>query len=284
MVVFFMINYNGTIYNDENFISIKNRGLNYGDALFETINFQNGRVLYCEDHYFRLMASMRMLRMEIPMNFTMEFFIQEIQKIAGEESCRIKLLVWRKEGGKYLPDSREIEYAITKENLAVDKYVLDTSDNEIELFKDFSVNSGLLSSLKTTNKIVHVSGSIFAEENDYDNCLLLNEKKNVVEALNSNIFLVFKDVIVTPPISEGCLNGVMRKNILKLLQNSKDFKVEERAVSPFELQRADEIFLTNVIQGIRPVSKYRKKSFRSEVASKLIDQINTLNALSIAAS
>lgn len=275
-----MINYNGTVYKNENFISIKNRGLNYGDALFETMNFRNGYILYWEDHYFRLMASMRMLRMEIPMNFTMDFLKQEIEKIAGEEQCRIKLLVWRKEGGKYLPHSRDINYAITKEELSTSEYILDTSDYEIELYKDFFINSGMLSSLKTTNKMTHILGSIFAEENGYNNCLLLNEKKNIVEALNSNIFLVFDNVVVTPPIFEGCLNGVMRKNILKILEANKEFKVEERAVSPFELQRADEIFLTNVIQGIRPVSKYRKKTFGFVVASKLIAQINKLNELS----
>lgn len=277
-----MINYNGTVYKNENFISIKNRGLNYGDALFETMNFRNGQILYWEDHYFRLMASMRMLRMEIPMDFTMDFLKQEIQKIAGEEQCRIKLLVWRKEGGKYLPDSRSIDFAITKEELSTSDYILDTSDYEIELYKDFFINSGLLSSLKTTNKIIHVLGSIFAEENGYANCLLLNEKKNIVEALNSNVFLVFGNTIITPPISEGCLNGVMRKNILRILETNKEFKVEEREISPFELQRADEVFLTNVIQGIRPISKYRKKSFGHAVASKLIIQINTLNALSVA--
>lgn len=274
-----MININGTISENENIISIKNRGLNYGDALFETMNFQNGQILYWEDHYFRLMASMRMLRMEIPMNFTMNFLLEEIKKIAGEERCRIKFLVWRKEGGKYLPDSREIEYAITKEELFSSHYVLNTSDNEIELYKDFHINSGMLSTLKTTNKIIHVLGSIFAEENGYDNCLLLNENKNVVEALNANVFLVYGQSIVTPPISDGCLNGVMRKNILKILENHKEFKVEERSVSPFELQRADEIFLTNVIQGIRPVSKYRKKIYQNNVAATLIGQINRINEL-----
>lgn len=274
-----MININGTISENENIISIKNRGLNYGDALFETMNFQNGQILYWEDHYFRLMASMRMLRMEIPMNFTLDFLLEEIKKIAGEERCRIKFLVWRKEGGKYLPDSREIEYAITKEELFSSHYVLNTSDNEIELYKDFHINSGMLSTLKTTNKIIHVLGSIFAEENDYDNCLLLNENKNVVEALNANVFLVYGQSIVTPPISDGCLNGVMRKNILKILENHKEFKVEERSVSPFELQRADEIFLTNVIQGIRPVSKYRKKIYQNNVAATLIGQINRINEL-----
>src|SRR5690606_26429085 len=183
-----MTNFNGKLFNKEtSLISIYNRGLNYGDALFETMRYSAGKIIFWEDHYFRLMASMRMLRMEIPMNFTMEFLQEEVQKIVkdDENALRIKIIIYRKEGGKYNPTSREIEYLITKETLKEDHYLLDVSSYEIELYKDFAVSSGLLSGLKTTNKLINVLGSIFAEENHYQNCLLLNESKNVVEALNA---------------------------------------------------------------------------------------------------
>jgi branched-chain amino acid aminotransferase len=98
-----MLNLNGKIISSSE-IS-ENRGLQYGDAVFETIKVSARKILFWEDHYFRLMASMRILRMEIPMNFTMEFLEEEIQKtIESQENTshayRIKLLVWRKPGGK----------------------------------------------------------------------------------------------------------------------------------------------------------------------------------------
>ena len=64
-----MINFNGKLLEDNIIISTQNRGYAYGDGLFETIKVVSGKLLFWEDHYFRLMASMRIMRMEIPMNF-----------------------------------------------------------------------------------------------------------------------------------------------------------------------------------------------------------------------
>ena len=76
-----MINFNGELLFEENVkLSLENRGFKYGDAIFETVKVSNKKVIFWEDHYFRLMASMRMLRMKIPMQFTLEFLEQEILK------------------------------------------------------------------------------------------------------------------------------------------------------------------------------------------------------------
>jgi branched-chain amino acid aminotransferase len=179
-----MVNLNG-ILTEKAIVSFDNRGLNYGDAVFETLRFSGGKIYFWEDHYFRLMASMRILRMEIPMNFTMEFLETEILKAINSEEkkdigFRIKLLVWRKTGGKYTPNSNEIEYLISTENLETPFYVLNEGDYEVELFKDHYVASGLLPTLKSNNRLINILGSIYAKENDYENCLLLNEHKQVV--------------------------------------------------------------------------------------------------------
>ena len=76
-----MVNFNGTLVDQANaFISADNRGYQYGDAVFETIHVWRSNILFLEDHYFRLMSGMRILRMAIPMSFTMEFIEREIQK------------------------------------------------------------------------------------------------------------------------------------------------------------------------------------------------------------
>lgn len=273
-----MVNLNG-ILTEKASVSFDNRGLNYGDAVFETLRFSGGKIYFWEDHYFRLMAAMRILRMEIPMNFTMEFLETEILKTINSEEkkdigFRIKLLVWRKTGGKYTPNSNEIEYLISTENLETPFYVLNEGDYEVELFKDHYVASGLLSTLKSNNRLINILGSIYAKENDYENCLLLNEHKQVVEALNGNIFLVSGNVIKTPPLTDGSLNGVTRKQLISILGTLPDFKLEETSISPFELQKADEIFITNVIQGIVPITKYRKKEFGNTIAKTLLAKLN----------
>lgn len=279
-MVFFMINLNGNLLQeDQSAVAINNRGLNYGDAVFETLRFSGGKIYFWEDHYFRLMASMRILRMEIPMTFTMEFLEEEILKTLGSsldrsKGYRVKLLVWRKSGGKYTPQNRDVEYAISYEEIGNPFYVLSQSKNEVELFKDHYVISGLLSTLKTTNRLINILGGVFAKENDYDNCLLLNEQKQVIEALNGNLFIIAGNTVKTPPLTDGCINGIMRKQVLAILESMPHYEVKESSISPFELQKADELFITNIIGGIMPVTKYRKKEYRNELAEELVSKLN----------
>lgn len=274
------INYNSVLVNaTEATIKADNRGLLYGDAVFETMRYSGGKIFFWEDHYFRLMAAMRILRMEIPMNFTPEFLDSEIQKTivasaAENKTCRIRMTIWRQSGGKYTPQNNDVNYMIQIEELDVPFYTIDDAAYEVELFKDHYINSGLLSTLKTNNRIVNVIGSVYALENDYDNCLLLNEKKQVVEALNGNLFLVNGYRIKTPPLEDGCLKGVLRQQLIAILAELPDYVLEETSVSPFELQKADEMFITNVITGIQPISKYRKKNYANTVAKELLTKLN----------
>ncbi|MEO8935056.1 MAG: aminotransferase class IV [Xanthomarina sp.] len=274
-----MINFNGTLTATNQIISTANRGFNYGDALFETIKVSYGKILFWEDHYFRLMASMRILRMEIPMNFTMEFLQDEILKLLtainlSDKTARVKLFVNRKEGGLYLPSNNDVDYIISATALDSDFYLLNERDYHVDLFKDFYVAPGLLSTLKTNNKVLHVVGSVYANENKLQNCFLLNTNKQVVEALNGNVFFVKGNVIKTPALLDGCLKGVMRKQLIDIIKQLPEYTLEEASISPFEIQKADEIFITNVIAGIQPITNYRKKVFTNNVAKSLLQKLN----------
>lgn len=276
---FFMINFNGNILENDTFLSTQNRGLAYGDALFETIKVSYGKLLFWEDHYFRLMASMRIMRMEIPMNFTMEFLESQIHNVLKNNelfssSSRVKLTVFRNEGGLYLPETNDISYIISTKPIESDFYILNEEVYEIDLFKDYYVSPSLLSTLKTNNKALNVVGSIYAKENKLNNCLILNTDKQVIEALNGNVFLVKGNTIKTPPISNGCLKGVMRKQLIDIIKTIPEYELFEESISSFELQKADEIFITNVIIGIQPVTKYRKKSFNNDISKLLIAKLN----------
>lgn len=274
-----MTNFNGTITDKEQLLSIQNRGYAYGDSLFETIKVSHGKLFFWEDHYFRLMASMRIMRMEIPMNFTMEFLEEQIQNTLkatnlDKASARVKLSVHRNEGGLYLPNTNDVSFIISIKPIDDDFYVIKSDFYEVDLFKDYYVSPTLLSTLKTNNKALNVVGSIYAKENNLNNCFILNTNKHVIEALNGNVFLVNGNLIKTPPVSDGCLKGVMRKQVIDLLKTSKDYELVEESISPFELQKADEIFITNVIVGIQPITKYRKKLFATEASNNLLQKIN----------
>lgn len=274
-----MINVNGKIVSNSEISLENNRGFLYGDAVFETVRVLDNKVLFVEDHYFRLMSSMRILRMAIPMEFTMEYFQEEIIKTAqvldsSANAIRVRFNVYRDANGRYLPTGRKIGYIATAERLDQSVYSFDEVAYEVELYKDFYVTAHLLSTLKTNNRLINVTGSIFADENGYQNCFLLNDSKNIVEALNANIFVVKDKVVKTPPLSDGCVKGIMRKQVMELLEKHPDYTLEEVSISPFELQKADEIFLTNVIIGIQTVTKYRKKEFKNDLSKDLLNRLN----------
>lgn len=271
-----MINFNGDLVAQSNENIEQNRGFLYADAVFETLKVLDGKVLFLEDHYFRLMASMRILRMEIPLEFTLEYLEAEILKTINAlnlSNARVRLTVFRTGEGRYLPEQRTVGFIIVAENTQT-IYVNTNSKYEVELFKDFYISKHLLSTLKTTSCLVNITASIFAQENNYENCLLINDDKNVIEAINGNIFVVKDNVISTPPISDGCKNGIIRKKIIEIVNKVDDLSFEERSISPFELQKADEIFITNIALGIQSVTQYRKKLFTNTIANSLLMKLN----------
>jgi branched-chain amino acid aminotransferase len=258
----------------------QNRAFLYGDAVFETVKIVNSKILFLEDHYFRLMSSMRVVRMEIPMNFTMEYFEEQLLSLvidtAFSNSCRARITVFRNDGGYYLPQTNTVSFLIHVVGLEDALYSFPQKEYEVDLFKDFYVTKQLLSSIKTTNRMLNIAASIFASENGFDNCLLLNDSKNVVEAIQGNVFMILGNKLITPPVSEGCLNGVMRKQILEIAKKIESLEVVEEVISPFDLQKADELFVTNVIKGIQPITKYRKKDFDVVIAKVLLEKLNSI--------
>ncbi len=275
-----MINFDGNLLEKNSFyLNGNNRGFRVGDMLYEEVKAVNGKLYFWEEHYLKLMASMRILRMEIPMEFTMEFLEEQVHSVLNSNklmtaAALVRISVFRKNGIGILAEDQEISYLIETEETKNPFYLLADSTYEIELFKDFYVNADFLSTLNTNNKMLRVVGRIYARENGYQDCLLLNTSKNVVAALEGNVFLVSGKLVKTPPLTEGCPDTVLRRKIIEIVQKSDEFTLLEAPISPFELQKADEIFICHVKAGMQPVSKYRKALYGSEVAAKLIGKLN----------
>lgn len=260
-------------------LSLNNRGYNYGDGLFETLRVINSKIMFWEAHYFRLMSSMRILRMSIPMEFSPEYLEEKIIELIKSNNLesspvRVKINIHRNSDGYYTPETNAVGYFISVKSLKDSFFTIEDQPYEVELFKDHYIQSGMLSTIKSNNKLVNILGGIYAKENGFDNCFLINEKKSVLEVTNGNVFLVKGKVIKTPPLSDGCLNGIIRKQLIEILEASTDLTFKEESISPFELQKADELFTTNAIQGIRSITKYRKKSYENSVAKKLVGKLN----------
>lgn len=272
-----MINHNGALTGAHAPIfTAQNRGLLYGDAVFETIRYSQKHLHFFEDHYFRLMAAMRVFRMNIPMTFTPEFLELECLRVIEAQSemapaWRIRLTVYRNDGGAYLPKTRDVQYLVEAKPLQHDQYQA-AADYKVELFNDYYLQKSMLSNLKSNNKALQVIGSIFMEEQGFDNGILVNDEKEVVEFLNGNLFVVDDGKLRTPPISSGCLDGIMRKQVIRIAKKA-GITCTEETISPFDLQRVQELFMTNAVVGIQPITSYRRTTYENSVAASLQQQL-----------
>ena len=282
-----MINYQGDIIELKALpVQEVKRATMYGDAVFETIRMRDNKLLFVEDHYFRLMASMRILRMPIPMEFTPEFFVDEANRLAEEVAVtdgRLRLQVVRKSEGKYTPDdNNECVWWMELEELSSQDYTWTSKGLKVDLFKDHYIQPGLLSTLKSSNALPYVLAGIFAKENGFDAMLLVNDKKMLVEANAANVFVLKDNILKTAPLEDGPLRGVFRKNLIGWAKEI-GLEMKEESINPFELQKADEIWLTNTISGVQWVEKYRKRTYKGDKAKELIEllqrKLNVLGAL-----
>ncbi|MDM9632208.1 aminotransferase class IV [Robiginitalea aurantiaca] len=276
-----MVNFNGDLLPDSShFLNHKNRGLQFGDALSERIRYTGRTLLFWEEHYFRLMASMRQLRMEIPMEFTLEHLEEEILKTieasgrAGDPN-EISVTVFRAEGTGLLPDTLLVSFIIDVAPLSKAEYTLKTPGLKADLFKDYYVQADGLSRLPHNSKLPLVLASIFARENGYGTCLILNHRKEIALGLHGNLFYRKGTEIKTPPLSNGCPDGILRKFLLKQSWENTPYQLTEADISPFELQQADELFMTDISTGITAIGQYRKAQYTLEAAlftSKMINE------------
>ena len=275
-----MVNINGQIYaNDDAFISIFNTSLIFGDLIFENIIVSRNKVLFYEDHYFNLLSSMRILKIKIPMSFTPEFLEKQLLSLYAksgfvDDNILMRILICNNVASKvnpnsvkyYIYDTQKINYS----SINFEKYTLD-------VFKDYFKNTGLLSNLTTNNQLIQRIGLRYCQENDFNDCVILNNSKTISESLNGNIFMVMNDKVFTPPLNDGSNNNVIRTKIIELINNDiEGFDVIEQSLSVFDIQKSDELFISNINFGIQPVRKFRKKVFTDEITSLIMNKLALL--------
>ena len=192
-----------------------------------------------------------------------------------EFNSRVRLSLYRSDGGFYLPTCRSLEYLIEVDELTEKPLSLNNNGLVIDVFHDHYKPNQTISNLKGGNSLVSVLSSIFADENDLNEAIILNLDSNICETTASNIFIVTDKHIITPPLSSGCVNGIVRKQIVENA-SSWGYSLEEKNMKVFELIKADEVFLTNSIKWIQWVSRYKKKSFKNDISADLFQKLQLL--------
>ena len=236
------------------------RGLYYGDALFESIRVFEGRIPLMSGHWARLSNGLRVMGYAMPALWSAEFFEKEILRVALG-NARVRLTVWRSPGGLYLPQDDEPQFLIAATELSSSMFDGWSEELSIGLCTGVRLSVDKLSGLKTLNGARYVAAAKEAHANGWDDAVLLNSRDQVCEATSSNIFWVADRHVFTVPQTDGPVTGVLRNLLLHLLPQN-GYEVVEKSVRYEELLEADEVFLTNAVRGIRPVTRWEEKVFQ----------------------
>ncbi len=263
---------------DSPVFSSQHRASLYGDGLFETLrSHSTDGVRFFESHYFRLMASLRILRMEIPSEWSPEFLLDHLldvtkKRAVNSRDVRLRLSVWRHGSTGYGSHANGVDWCISGTPLDSTEYRETADSPRILVFKDHAKPPGLLSTLKGPHSFLFGLAERFAKENQATEALILTPDNHLLESSRSNLFILQDGQLYTPPLSAGCTKGVLRQAVLKTAKEL-GVPVIEKCMSPFDLQRADEVWLSNAVHGIRPVREYKQAHYSLGKANEFLSFI-----------
>lgn len=267
---------NGNLIKEDEFsITKDNRSFKYGDGFFETIRCLDGEIKLLDLHFHRLKAACKAFSYKVPKSFTLKYLRSEIAKLLNKNkltTARIRLMVYRRGAGLYQPKTKAFDLLIESMRLSKSKYTFNNKGLKVGLFDEIPKCASSISKFKTNNCLPYVLAAVYRTQNDFDECILLNQFGRVADSISSNVFLIKNEIIKTPPIEEGGVEGVMRRNILENLKDSK-YQIKTQKIKVSDLEATDEMFLTNAIRGIQWVKCFNKKDYRNTVTKEIVDLI-----------
>ena len=272
------LNYNGKIYKEDDLITAaNNRGLRYGDGLFETMKLKNSELVFANEHFARLWKGMAVLQFAVPKHFTPEKLEEEILQLAlknqHEKNARIRLTIFRGKGGLYDAADHAPNYIIETWPLPPSNGELNSNGLDIGIYAAVKKSCDVLSNLKTNNFLPYVMAALEAKKQKWNDAVILNSNGRICDSSIANVFLIKDGIIYTPAFSEGCVAGVFRNYIIKQLP-AMGYHCVEKEISIEELLNADEVFLTNSIYNLRWVKCIADKTFGNMLTQKIYAGLN----------
>ncbi len=262
------ININGRISAAEKSgMQVDNGAFRYGYGLFETMLVQNGVIMFAQYHTDRLFEGMEQLYFNIPSLLTsarlMEQVMLTVQKNELEGLCRVRLEVYAGQGGMYGSDIAKPGYLIECFPLNEEATMFNENGLQVGIVNGLAKSADALANMKTCSALIYAMAAQQARQRKWNDALISNTKGNIIESTIANIFWVKGGTIYTPPLSEGCVAGVMRRHIMSQIS------VEEQPLTTEELSLADEVFLTNAIKRIKWIGAIGDKRYLPMTAQSL---------------
>jgi branched-chain amino acid aminotransferase len=270
--LYHFVNFNGTLLDaTASIVPASNRSLRYGDGLFETMRREHQKILLEDFHFERLFQGLKILQFELPAFFTPAFLSGQIRDLCEKNNqplARIRLNVFREESPAFLPVNNRPQYIIESADLPDSK----PEPVSLAIYDEERKATGIFSNLKTNNYLLYLMAAKQANQNGFNDSLILNTADRICEATTSNVFFIKDRKLYTPPLSEGCVAGVKRRELLGLLPGL-GFPVNEFPLSKEMILDMDEGFLTNAIRGIQPVARIENRVYQSKFTETLIHSL-----------
>lgn len=245
-------------------VAATDRGLLYGDGLFETLAVCDGAPCLWHRHLGRLEQGCRRLRMEVP-NST-DLANEAAQLVEGRDRGILKIIVTRGSGGRgYRPDPGAASRRILQFFPAPD-YPADWSQFGVELrfcTTPLAANPAL-AGMKHLNRLEQVLARAEWDAPGIAEGLMTDLEGRVIEGTMSNLFLVSGGELTTPPVDRCGVAGVMRALVLDLASRL-GIPVRLGEIRRPDLQHADALFMTNSLIGIWPVRQLER--WRYDIAA-----------------
>lgn len=256
--------YNGRFMDAQTpLFTVDNRGFKYGDGLFETAKVYNGTILLSSYHFQRLFAGLRMLQLVI--TITPAELTSKVQQLCEQNGCsalaRVRITFFRTQ-------HNNAAYVIEATTLTEDKIAWQNKGWSLTLHPTVRKSCDAFSNIKSANYLPYVLAGMYAAENKADECLVANMYDRICDGSKTNIFIIKDKIVYTPALTEGPVSGVMRAYTMDILK-SCNYPVHETAITENDVALADEIFVTNAIEGLRWTSTYKQKQYGHEECKKI---------------
>lgn len=250
---------------------VSNRSYRYGDGLFETIRVVNDTIQFADEHVARLLHGASILGYEWPVLYTQDYLSDCILSLCRKNKCgkkaRIRLSVYSGSGGLYDGDNR-MGMLIECWSLPAENGMLNSNGLVTGIYPEARKSCDIFSNLKSANFLPYVMAARYARHNRLNDCFVMNTREGLADSTIANLFIIKDEVIYTPALSEGCVNGIIRQYLVHELL-AAGYQVVAGVVSPTDLTLAQEVFLTNSISGMRWVAACENSVYTNKMGLEI---------------
>ena len=269
-------NLNGKLFvADVPIIHIDNRSFRYGEGLFETIRLHHGKMPLWEKHWQRLHSSLPQLYFEVPKHFSSSQLHDEVLQVAAKNKCmgaaRVRIALFKGEGGLWEKPSSPFNYLIQCWPLEQKEFQMNENGLDLGVFETGRKACDTFSHLKSNNYLLYALAAQYANQNKWNEAVVLNQHTRICDTTIANLFFIQNNTVLTPALTEGCVAGVMRSHLMQQMKSS-GVNLKEGVFTIADLEKADEIFLTNAFYGIRWVKRFGNKNYGFDQSARFFQE------------